>query len=108
MAFLAVGLAFLGAFALADEVEHNLHLLGEAQGLDLNHLRFALRWTLLGLDGNLKGHLGSGEFKRVIELKWGNVLKMLRTLFIFKLHCSIWGGTNYIIHIIKMYRIILS
>jgi len=57
---LAVALAALGALALADEVEHHLHLLGEAQGFDLDGLGAAVRRTLLGLHGDLEGDLWGG------------------------------------------------
>ncbi len=39
-------------FTLADEVQQDLHLLGEAQGLDLNALRFALFGAALSRDVN--------------------------------------------------------
>lgn len=46
-------------FTLADEVEHDLHLLGEAQGLDLNALRFALFGAALSRDVNGERNLGT-------------------------------------------------
>lgn len=46
-------------FTLADEVEHDLHLLGEAQGLDLNALRFALFGAALSRDVNGERYLGT-------------------------------------------------
>lgn len=64
--FLAVALSVDGALAVADEVEDHLHLLGEAQGFDLNDFRFAVIQTLLRLDGNDEGHLETrGEFTRL-------------------------------------------
>ena len=57
MTILAVGNSALGALALADEVEHHLHLLGEAQWLDLDGLRVVGR-ALGGLHRDLERDLG--------------------------------------------------
>lgn len=41
-------------FTLADEAEQDLHLLGEAQGLDLNAFRFVLFGAALSRDINVE------------------------------------------------------
>ena len=59
MALVAVGLSVCSALTVTDEVQHHLHLLGEAQRLDFNDLRLAMRRALLGFDGNEEIHLES-------------------------------------------------
>lgn len=61
VALLTVGLSFCGTLAVADEVQNYLHLLCEAQRFNFNGLRLAMRWTLLGFNGNLERHLGTTE-----------------------------------------------
>lgn len=49
--------AFLVAFTLTDEVEGDLHLLRESQGLYLDGLGLALFWTTLRCHTNAKSDL---------------------------------------------------
>lgn len=53
-----LGHAGLVAFTLADEPEDDLHLLREAQWLDLDGLRLALLGTFVCRDADVEGHLG--------------------------------------------------
>lgn len=53
--------AVLVAFTLTDEVEGNLHLLCESQGLDLDGLRFAFFRTALRGHADAKCDLGVKE-----------------------------------------------
>ena len=50
--------AVLVAFTLTDEVEGNLHLLCESQGLDLDGFRLALLGTALRCHNDAKHDLG--------------------------------------------------
>ena len=79
MAHLAERFSIFGTFTFADEVEDDLHILSKTQGLDCNGLGLALRRTLLGLDGNLKGHLDDrmkvlGRFSRNVNLRMHKML----------------------------------
>ena len=53
--------AVLVALTLTDEVEGDLHLLGESQGLYLDGLRLALFRTALGRHADAKHDLGMKE-----------------------------------------------
>lgn len=68
VADLAERFSTFGTFTFADEVEDDLHILIETQRLDPNGLRLAFRWTLLGLDGNVKGHLGDRMIEGISKL----------------------------------------
>lgn len=57
VALLTVGLSICGALTVADEFQNYLHLLIEGQWFNFNGLSLAMRWTLLGFNGNLEGHL---------------------------------------------------
>lgn len=57
VAILTVLDTVLLAFTLTDEVEGNLHLLCESQGLYLNGLSFALFWTALRCHTDIKRDL---------------------------------------------------
>lgn len=82
MALLAVGLSVCGALTVADEVQNNLHLLGEAQWFDFNDLGLAVRRTLLGFNGNLERHLEArGEFIGSLKLLKEDALKLIVPFF---------------------------
>ena len=49
------------ARTVADEVQDELHLLGEAQRFDLNASAPAVSWTFVGLNRNLEKHLESSR-----------------------------------------------
>lgn len=70
VALFTVGFSFCRTLAVADEVQNYLHLFGEAQRFNFNHLRFAMCWTLLGLNGNLEKHLDKrrGVFRNKMGL----------------------------------------
>ena len=57
MALLTVGLPFCGALTVTDKVQNDLDLLSEAQRFNFNGLWLAMRWTLLGFNGDLESHL---------------------------------------------------
>lgn len=79
VADLAERFSTFGTFTFADEVEDDLHILSKTQGLDCKDLGIDFRRTLLGLDGNLKGHLDDrmkvlGRFSRKVNLRMHKML----------------------------------
>lgn len=56
--------AVLVALTLTDEVEDDLHLLCESQGLYLDRLRLALLWTGLGCHTDAEYHLTERKYMR--------------------------------------------
>lgn len=68
MALFTEGLSIVGTLTVTNEVQNDLHLLGEAQWFNFDGLTLAFGRTLVSFDGNLEEHLKVRGTFRAIRL----------------------------------------